>query len=114
MRRKSLLFARNGHGAMSELSPLCAAKRTSADRSGLRFTSKVPDGQITSDFPKSCQAPFAKIFLFSPDPNQFIDSPRPVSTRGALRTSSTRGGMRWTRLAHLTNGADAYGEVVWF
>src|SRR6266436_9102939 len=39
---------------------------------------------------------------------------RPVSTRGALRTSPTWGRMRWTRLAHLTNGADAYGEVVWF
>ncbi len=74
----------------------------------------LPAGQITSDFQKSCQAPFAKIFLFSPDPNQFTDSPCPVSTRGALRTSSTRGGMRWTRLAHLTNGADADGEVVWF
>src|SRR5258708_10097413 len=52
---------------------------------GYGFTSKVPDGQITSDFPKLCQARFAKIFLFSLDPNQFTDSPRPVSTRGALR-----------------------------
>src|SRR5260370_40405349 len=34
--------------------------------------------------------------------------------RGALRTSPTWGGMRWTRAAHLTNGADADGEVVWF
>jgi hypothetical protein len=28
------------------------------------------DGQITSDFQKSCQALKSKIFLFSPDPNQ--------------------------------------------
>ncbi len=55
---------------MSDWSPLCAARRTSADHSGSTgFTSKAPDGQITSDFQKSCQAPFAKIFLFSPDPN---------------------------------------------
>src|SRR6266403_4162947 len=74
----------------------------------------LPGGQITSDFPKWCQAPFAKIFLFFSDPNQFTDSPRPVPTRGALRTSPTWGRMRWTRLAHLTNGADADGEVVWF
>jgi hypothetical protein len=30
-----------------------------------------PDGQITSGYQKWCQAPFAKIFLFSPDPNHF-------------------------------------------
>jgi hypothetical protein len=33
-------------------------------------TAKLPDGQITSDFQNSCQAPKSKIFLFSPDPNQ--------------------------------------------
>src|SRR5258708_27870732 len=34
--------------------------------------------------------------------------------RGALRTSRTRGGMRRTRAAHVTNGADADGQVVSF
>src|SRR6266446_8782749 len=63
----------------------------------------LPDGQITSDFQKWCQAPFAKIFLFFSDPNQFTDSPRLVPTRGALRTSSTWSGMRWTRAARETN-----------
>jgi hypothetical protein len=48
-------------------------------------------GQITSDFPKSRQAPKSKIFLFSLDPNQFTDSRRPVPTRGALRTSRNAG-----------------------
>ena len=80
----------------------------------MRINPILPDGQITSDFQKWCQAPFAKIFLFSPDPNQFTDSRCPVSTRGALRTSPTWGGMRWTLLAHLTNGANAYGQVVSF
>ncbi len=32
---------------------------------------KLPDGQITSDFQKSCQAPFAKIFRFAFYPNHF-------------------------------------------
>src|SRR6476646_6445086 len=40
----------------------------------------LPDGQITSDFQKSCQAPFAKIFRFAPDPNQFTDSHRLVAS----------------------------------
>ena len=49
-----------------------------------------PDGQITSDYQKQCQAPFAKIFLFSPDPNQFTDSlSRP--TRGAIARRHERG-----------------------
>src|SRR5204863_1171444 len=112
--RKSLLFARNGHGAMSELSPLCAAKRTSADRSGLRFTSKVPDGQITSDFQKSCQAPFAKIFLFSPDPNQFTDSHCPVPTEGRCARHQRGAGCGGRGSARDERGLLAYGEVVWF
>src|SRR6266446_3317941 len=62
------------------------------------FNLILPDGQITSDFPKSCQAPFEKIFLFSADPNHFYIHHRLVPTRGADRASSqTRGGMRWTR-----------------
>src|SRR5258706_10000964 len=52
----------------------------------------LPDGQITSDFQKSCQAPFAKIFCFAFDPNQFTDSHRLVPTRGADRASSRNAG----------------------
>ena len=44
----------------------------------------------------ACPAPFAKIFLFRPEANQFTDSHRPVPQRG-VRTSRTRGRMRWTR-----------------
>src|SRR5712671_746306 len=51
-----------------------------------------PDGQIISDFPKSCQAPKSKIFPFAPDPNQFTDSHRLVPTRGADRASSRNAG----------------------
>jgi hypothetical protein len=42
-------------------------------------------------------APFAKIFLFSPDPNQIYIHHRLVPHRGVSRSSRTRGGMRWTR-----------------
>src|ERR1700676_2648675 len=39
----------------------------------------------------ACPAPFAKIFLFSPDPNQFTDSRRLVPTRGAIARRHERG-----------------------
>ena len=52
-------------------------------------------------------------FRLPTEANQFTDSRRPVPQRG-VRTSRTRGGMRWTRAVHVTNGADADGEVVWF
>src|SRR6478672_6987479 len=52
----------------------------------------VPDGQITSDFQKSCQAPFAKIFSFAFGPNQFTDSHCLVPARGADRASSRNAG----------------------
>jgi hypothetical protein len=71
---------------------------------GIWAAANQRDGQITSDFQKSCQAPKSKIFLFSLDPNQFTDSLRPVPQRG-VRTSRTRGGMRWTLAARETNAA---------
>ncbi len=55
-------------------------------------STNLPDGQITSDFQKSCQAPKSKIFCFAPDPNQFTDSHRLVPTRGADRASSRNAG----------------------
>jgi hypothetical protein len=42
----------------------------------------LPDGQITSDFPNSRQAPFAKIFPFAADPNQLHDLAVPSRKRG--------------------------------
>ena len=50
-----------------------------------------PDGQITSDFQKWCQAPESKIFLFSLDPNQFTDSPRLVPPEGRSRVVTSAG-----------------------
>ncbi len=45
----------------------------------------------------ACPAPFAKIFLFRPDPNQFTDSHRPVPQRGVAHVINVGHGMRWTR-----------------
>jgi hypothetical protein len=75
------------------------------------------DGQITSDYQKSCQAPKSKIFLFSSDPNQFTDSRRPFRQEGRCARHETgcggRGGVR-RAIASRTNDADADGEVVSF
>src|SRR5258705_9231893 len=57
--------------------------RTQARSCDPRAT-KQPDGQITSDFRKSCQAPDSKIFRFSRRANQRYDSGHPVLPRGAL------------------------------
>src|SRR5260221_13554336 len=62
----------------------------------------------------ACPAPFAKIFLFSPDANQFTESRRPVPQRGVSRSSRTRGGMRWTRQRARRTRPEADGEVVSF
>jgi hypothetical protein len=40
----------------------------------------LPDGQIS----ESCPAPFAKIFLFSPDPNHFYIHRRPTPHEGRI------------------------------
>src|SRR5712692_3666872 len=80
-----------------------------------------------------CPAPFAKIFSFAPDPNQFTESCRLVPQRGDRASSRARGGMRWTRqrqamsgdgraghrARELTNGTQTNGaladcEAVWF
>jgi hypothetical protein len=80
----------------------------------------------------SCPAPFAKIFLFRPDPNQIYIPRCLVPHRGVSRSSRTRGGMRWTRQRRAmpgdgragrkareltngtrTNGANADGKAVW-
>src|SRR6266550_2527448 len=62
----------------------------------------------------ACPAPFAKIFCFAPEANQFTDLHRPVPQRGGSRSSRTRGGMRWTRQRARRTRPAAYGEVVWF
>ena len=81
---------------------------------------------------KSCPVLFAKIFLFSTDPNHLYNLRRPIPQRGYSRSSRMRGGMRWTRQRRArkssqgvsltrersngvqTNDACAYGQVVWF
>jgi hypothetical protein len=50
--------------------PALADLRHGKSNPGSWAAANQPDGQITSDFQKSCQAPKSKIFLFSPPPNQ--------------------------------------------
>ncbi len=72
-----------------------------------------PAGKLLLIFRNHVKPVLQKYFCFPlTQISSLIRTSRP--DRGALRTSSTWGGMRWTRLAHLTNGADAYGQVVWF
>jgi hypothetical protein len=74
-----------------------------------------PDGQITSDFQKWCQAPFAKIFQFQSDPNQFTASHRLVPQEGriAIVTNAGRDAMD-VGSARDERGLPAYGQVVSF
>ena len=80
--------------------------------SGLRQTN--PTGKSLLIFRNCVKPRLQKYFCFPL--TQISSLIRTVSFRqeGRCATSSTRGGMRWTLLAHLTNGADADGEVVWF
>ena len=74
----------------------------------------LPDGQITSDFQKSCQAPKSKIFLFSLDPNQFTDSRHPVPKEGRAHVTNAGRDAMDVGSARGERGLLAYGEVVWF
>ena len=47
----------------------------------------------------ACPAPFAKIFLFSPDPNHFHIPAILSRERGVGHRHERWGGMRWTRAA---------------
>jgi hypothetical protein len=56
---------------------------------GIWAAANRPDGQITSDFQKWCQAPKSKIFLFSFYPNQMhIQGVPPTEGRIAIVTDA--------------------------
>jgi hypothetical protein len=58
----------------------------------------VPDGQITSSYQKSCQAPPAKIFLFRFSEIHDYPLPIPPPQEGRIAIVTDVGsGMRWTR-----------------
>jgi len=63
----------------------------------------------------ACPAPFAKIFCFAHDPNQFTDSRRPVPQEGrlAIVTNAGRDAVD-VGSARDERGLPAYGEVVSF
>src|SRR5258707_9258931 len=74
----------------------------------------LPDGQITSCFPKWLVQPLLQKYFPSHLTQITSISIPSCPKRGALRTSRTRGGMRWTRAGRLTKRADADGQVVSF
>src|SRR5258707_1033459 len=94
---RSALF---GHGAMSDLSPLCAPKRTSVDHSEFMVHALVAgeDDQKASRH-KSSEIPKFRLPM---DPNHFYTHHRSCPQRG-VRTSRTRCGMRWTRQRQASN-----------
>ena len=61
----------------------------------------------------SCPARFAKIFLFSSDPNHFTYSSRPVPHEGRLAIVTDAGRDAMDVEVPITNGTEADGEVVW-
>ena len=78
---------------------------------------KQRDGQITSDLQKSRQAQESKriknISVFFQRKSLHINC-HPVPRRGAYHDRhETWDGMRWTLVVPITNGARAYGEIVW-
>ena len=101
---------------MSDLSPECAPKRTSADQVELIGWRPSDNNQSADCFAAAGCAPgspagksvircpvlFAKIFRFSFDPNHFYIYRRPGPHRGAFRDRhERREGMRWTRQAQI-------------
>jgi hypothetical protein len=81
-----------------------------------RAATKQPDGQITSDFQKSCQAQESKriknISLFPKDKSEAYFSPsRPTQKASAVVTDVGR--VAVDAEVAKTNVAEAYGEVVW-
>src|SRR3977135_4083427 len=93
---------------MSDLNPECAPKRTSVDHFELWVHAQIARRANHFVFSEmACPAPFAKIFLFSPDPNQMHIQAVP-SLRGAIARRHERGagcgGRKGARAARATRG----------
>src|SRR6266480_7770024 len=72
----------------------------------------LPVGQITSCFPKWLVQPLLqKYFCFRPTQISSLIRAVPSQKRGVAHDTNVGCGMRWTRVARLTNRADADGEV---
>ena len=70
-------------------------------------------GQITSDYRKSCQVPESKIFYFPRRANHRHELARLTRQEGRIMIVTN---VRWDAVdadVPITNGAGAYGKVVW-
>ena len=65
----------------------------------MRNRDKSTRRQITSDFPKSCQAQESKIFRLTCRANHLHNSACLTADEGRWPSSRTRGEMRWTLMA---------------
>jgi hypothetical protein len=75
--------------------PCCVViSRRGRDHRARRVTRRANQGAV---FQGACPAPFAKIFLFSPDANHFLIRPILSRKRGVGHRHERWGGMRWTR-----------------
>ena len=61
----------------------------------------------------ACPAPFAKIFLFFRNPNQFYIRDRPVPKEGRVAIVTAAGRDAVDAEAPITNGVEADGKDVW-
>ena len=89
------------HGFTPYSHPACELRRGARNNElDVAGATKQHDGQITSDYQKSCQAKNlkeSKIFRFAFSPNHLYIYRHPVPLRGALAIVTTRDGLRWTR-----------------
>jgi len=84
------------------------------DKLPISAATNQPDGQITSDFQKSCQDPESKIFRLTRRANQRYWFARLTRREGRCARHDTRGGMRWTRALRRTNARSRGRQGVWF
>jgi hypothetical protein len=81
----------------------------SSVKAALRIAQNCPSGKSAI----CCPAPFAKIFLFSSDPNHFTYLCRLVPHEGRLAIVTDAGRDAVDADVLLTSGTDADGQVVW-
>ena len=74
---------------------------------------RLPDGQITSDLRKSCQAQNKKYFAFPEGQIRGINHAILSHQEGRSRSSRNAGQGAVDAEVPITNGAEAYGKDVW-
>ena len=79
----------------------------------IRVRQSNPTGKSLPITGKACQAPKSKIFRFSRNANRAISTPIPSRSEGRIMIVTNVGRVAVDAEVPITNGTDAYGEVVW-